>query len=158
MSEDKQVSSKEHFIQAELRPTLGPDLEKYPPLEPGASKEELRRRVREVMDERYNARPGLAERPVPADAWNASLIRNPDVQWTVLDGEAVLLNVGNGLYYTLNRVGTVIWELLTGERPLDGVVRAICERFDVGEEVARGDLAALVATLHQEDLVLESKP
>ncbi len=40
--------------------------------------------------------------------------RSPEVQWTVLDGEAVLLNLENGVYYTLNGVGTKICQLSAG--------------------------------------------
>ena len=36
---------------------------------------------------------------------NRIIIPHPDVHCTVLDGEAVLLNLKNGHYYTLNRVG-----------------------------------------------------
>ncbi len=81
--------------------------------------------------------------------------RSPEVQWTVLDGEAVLLNLENGVYYTLNRVGTKTWEHFTGDQPLEGVLSAICKGFDVPEDVARDDLAALVARLRQEGLIAE---
>ena len=80
--------------------------------------------------------------------------KHPNTHWTVLDGEAILLNVENGVYYTLNRVGTAMWELLTEERPFAGVLAVICERFDVTEEVARKDLTALITRLQHEGLLV----
>jgi hypothetical protein len=77
----------------------------------------------------------------------------PDVQCSVLEGEAVLLDLESGLYYTLNRVGTIAWEYFTGDYTLSQVLEAICERFDVDNEVARRDLFALVHHLSQEGLV-----
>ena len=87
-------------------------------------------------------------------AWgNFVVTPHPDVQCSVLDGEAVLLNLETGSYFTLNSVGTVAWELFNGERTLTHVHAAICERFDVGEDVARRDLLSLVSHLEQEGLI-----
>ena len=87
-------------------------------------------------------------------AWGHSVvIPHPDVQCSVLDGEAVLLNLETGAYFTLNRVGTVTWELFDGECTLDQILLAICERFEVSEEVARQDLLSLVRHLGQEGLI-----
>lgn len=87
-------------------------------------------------------------------AWGESVVMpHPDVQCSVLDGEAVLLNLETGAYFTLNRAGTVSWELLDGKRTLHQIHSAICERFEVSEEVARQDLLALVQHLDQEGLI-----
>ena len=87
-------------------------------------------------------------------AWGHSVVTpHPDVQCSVLDGEAILLNLETGSYFTLNRVGTVAWELFNGERTLTHVHAAICERFDVREDVARQDLLSLVSHLDQEGLI-----
>ena len=80
--------------------------------------------------------------------------KSPNVQWTVLEGEAVLLNMDNGHYFTLNRVGTAMWELLTAEQPLGDILAALCARFDVTEEVARKDLTELITRLCREDLLI----
>ena len=77
----------------------------------------------------------------------------PDVQHSVLDGEAVLLDLESGLYYTLNRVGTVAWEYFTADYTLSQVHKEICERFDIDGKVARRDLFALVTHLSQEGLI-----
>ena len=94
--------------------------------------------------------PGEDERAL----WGHSVVTpHPDVQCSVLDGEAVLLNLETGAYFTLNRAGTVTWELFNGARTLDQIHSAICERFEGSEEVARQDLLALVEHLDQEGLI-----
>lgn len=153
MSEEKQQSSKGPFIPTELRPPVGPDLGMYPPLGPGAPKEEMQKRVSEVMKDTGRRLLGLAGEKFQPEMWKMNVARNPDVHWTVLDGEAVLLNLQNGVYYTLNRVGKTIWELFTGDQPLERILSALCERFDVTEDVAREDLIALVTRLRQEKLI-----
>jgi hypothetical protein len=84
---------------------------------------------------------------------NSVVTPHPDVQCSVLDGEAVLLNLETGSYFTLNRVGTVAWELFNGERSLTQVHEKLCERFEVSQEVARQDLLSLVKNLDQESLI-----
>src|SRR6058998_1078233 len=51
---------------------------------------------------------------------------NPDVESTTLDGETVLLHLGTGRYYTLNRVGTAIWEFCTGGNTISAIHQALC--------------------------------
>jgi hypothetical protein len=76
-----------------------------------------------------------------------------DVQSTNMDGETVLLDLSTGRYYTLNRVGSVIWEHCTGDKTISDIQAVICDRFDVAPERALDDLVALVNELIQEGLL-----
>ena len=76
-----------------------------------------------------------------------------DVQGANMDGETVLLNVSTGRYYTLNRVGSVIWEHCTGHNSMSDIHAVLCRRFDVAPERALNDLIALVNQLVQEGLL-----
>lgn len=70
-----------------------------------------------------------------------------------MEEEAVILNLTNGVYYTLDRVGTVIWQELMGGKRVDEIVEVVCERFDVDAAVIRGDLGELLAHLKEEHLI-----
>ena len=80
--------------------------------------------------------------------------RKGDVQWTVMDGEAVILNLANGIYYTLDRIGTIIWQELALGKGLEEIVEIVCARFDEEANVVRGDIKELVAHLKQEQLIM----
>ena len=41
--------------------------------------------------------------------------------------------------YTLNRVGSVVWELIDGTRKLTEVIDAVCSRFKVDSKTAHRD-------------------
>ena len=84
---------------------------------------------------------------------NTIVVPYPDVQCSVLDGEAILLNLETGSYFTLNRVGTVAWEYFNSKRTFTQVHSAICERFDVRQDIAWKDLLSLVKQLDQEGLI-----
>jgi hypothetical protein len=84
-------------------------------------------------------------------------IQNPDVSWTTLDGETILLNLENGFYYTLNPVSSVIWEQLSGAHSLGDILATLHVRFDVDEDVIRGDLNRLIDQLCHECLIAEEE-
>ena len=77
-----------------------------------------------------------------------------------LDGELVVLNLSGGTYFSLDPVGTRIWQLIqTCNGRLEEVLRRLLEEFAVDEQSARADLLALVASLEKNALVeLASAP
>ena len=82
---------------------------------------------------------------------------NPDVQATNMDGETVLLDLSTGRYYTLNRVGSLIWELCAGTQTISDIHTVLCDRFDVAPERALDDLVTLVNQLTQEGLLKQER-
>ena len=85
------------------------------------------------------------------------LRRSPDVQASNMDGETVLLDLSTGRYYTLNRLGSLIWELCTGTQTISDIHTILCDRFDVAPERALDDLVTLVNKLTQEGLLQQER-
>ena len=82
---------------------------------------------------------------------------SPDVQGTSMEGETVLLDLSSGRYYTLNRIGSVIWEHCTNDKTLSDIHAVLCNRFDVAPERALEDLVTLVNQLIQEGLLQQER-
>jgi hypothetical protein len=139
------------FIGPELRPEVGSVPPDQPPLELGLPKEELLRRARDTLNESLRVQAA----PADDDVWQTIFVPHSDVLWADLEGETVLLDLDGGRDYNLNRVGSAVWALLDGERSLDRICSAICERFDAVEGEVRRDLVALIARLRQKHLVVE---
>jgi Coenzyme PQQ synthesis protein D (PqqD) len=74
----------------------------------------------------------------------------------VVGGEAVLLDIESGEYFSLNRVGSRIWELCDGTRSAAGIISVICEEFDVDEDVATADTHEVLDEFKKEKLVVEA--
>jgi len=89
--------------------------------------------------------------------WGSCFAPSPHVSTSVLDREAMLLDQENGRTYTLNPVGTLVWELLDGRRPLAGIVSALAENFDAPEPQLRHDLIELVREFKAEHLIEERR-
>ena len=82
------------------------------------------------------------------------ILRHSDtVQGASMEGETVLLALSTGRYYTLNRVGSIIWEHCTGHHTVRDIHAKLCEGFEVAPELALDDLIALINELVQEGLI-----
>jgi len=81
-----------------------------------------------------------------------------DVQGVSMNDETLLLNLSTGRYYTLNRLGSVIWEHCTGRTTVKDIHAVLCDRFEVAPERALDDLLALISQLVQEGLLQQECP
>src|SRR5437762_14213205 len=83
--------------------------------------------------------------------------RGEEVAAKVIDGEAILINLANGVYYSMDKVGGLIWEMIEGQHTLDEMVEAVTGRYEVGRDRAEADVQRLAAELLQENLVAISE-
>lgn len=79
--------------------------------------------------------------------------RRDGVVAQIVNGEAVLLNIESGEYFSLNLVGSRIWELCDGTRSTAEIVSVICDEFDVAEGAAMVDTRGLLDELEKEQLI-----
>ncbi len=77
-----------------------------------------------------------------------------DVAAKVIDGEAIIMNLSNGLYFSMDSVGSAVWEMVETGQSIDEMTSTLDARYDVDEEVIRDDVNRLLAELLTEELVL----
>lgn len=85
------------------------------------------------------------------------LPRNEEVAAKVIDGEAIIINLANGVYYSMDKAGAFVWDLLQGGHTLEKVIAAVTTRYDVTREQAESNVRELVQELVQENLVVSSE-
>jgi hypothetical protein len=76
-----------------------------------------------------------------------------EVAAKVIDGEAIMINLANGIYYSMDKVGGLIWEMLEGGQSLEEMIATIIARYDVSLEQVKTDIEQLVDELLRENLV-----
>lgn len=76
-----------------------------------------------------------------------------EVAAKVIDGEAIIINLANGIYYSLDSVGGRIWELLEGGRSLVEVADVIAGSYDVARDKAMTDVERLTGEVLDEKLM-----
>ena len=70
-----------------------------------------------------------------------------------LDGEAVILQIEDGVYYVLNPVGARIWNLLEQPRTIRQIRDTILEEYAVESDRCEVDLLALLNELAARRLI-----
>lgn len=72
----------------------------------------------------------------------------------IMDGEAVLINLATGMYYSMADAATDIWNWIEEGRSVDEMAAALAGKYDVEVTQAHSDVERLVADLEQENLVV----
>ena len=142
------------FITADLRPDLSldeqPDAKK---LDEAATPAQLVEAARGILskEEQWQIDRGACSKQ--EELMQVVPQPSPNVQGTTMEGETVLLDLNSGRYYTLNRVGTAVWEHCTGQRTLGDIHAVLCQRFEASSDRIADDLMALVTHLGHEGLL-----
>ena len=85
-------------------------------------------------------------------------INQPTVISEVIDGEAIIVNLDNGAYYSLRDSGCAIWNLLLQGRTMPDVVDAMTAQYHGAAPAIEAAIADLVAELQAEQLIVPDDP
>jgi len=81
-------------------------------------------------------------------------VNTPMVTHETIDGEAVIINLDSGNYYSLVEVGSFIWDLVGAGASADEVRNLILQNYQGNDtDIDRG-VQELLAQLQQENLVV----
>lgn len=70
-----------------------------------------------------------------------------------VDNEALIIHLTSGSYYSLNTVGTRVWESIDGTRTAGEVAKVIQEEYDAEADLVEAEVMSLLTDLVQEGLV-----
>ncbi len=81
------------------------------------------------------------------------LRRSAQATYEIIEGEATVIDLRTGVYYTLNEVGTAFWNMLDGTKTIADCAAAIAAEYNAPLEVVTADLLEISADLVNEGLV-----
>ena len=84
-------------------------------------------------------------------------INSPAVVHETIDGEAVIVNMKNGSYYSVDGVGAVIWGLIDEQMHLEEIRSALMDQYIGEPEEIKEGLMKLVRQLLEDNLILPSQ-
>ena len=76
-----------------------------------------------------------------------------EVAAKVLDGEAIIINLSTGMYYSLDAAGGLAWDTLGAGATVGEIVDAIIATYEVERDRAEADVRRLVTELQRAGLV-----
>ena len=90
---------------------------------------------------------------------HARFIRNQEVVCRKIDGELIIVPIRNNVgdlnsLYTLNPVGSALWDFMVEGHTVPEMVQRICDEFEVTNTQAQQDIEAFLDSLLEEKLVL----
>ena len=81
------------------------------------------------------------------------VVAESDVVSCELGGGLALLDLRSGTYYSINKVGAYVWDLLAEPRPLTDVCDTMAEAFEVDRQRCEADVVELITGLEAAGLV-----
>ena len=89
---------------------------------------------------------------------DARFIRNHEVVSRQIEGELVIVPIRRGVgdlnsLYTLNPVGSTLWEFMNEGHTIPEMVNRVCDEFDVTSVQAQADIQAFLDSLLEEKLI-----
>ena len=79
--------------------------------------------------------------------------RSPSVVTSEVDGEILMMSIEQGRYFGLNDVAGDLWERLGSPRPFGELVAELGAAYDAPAETIETDLLALLAAMHEHDVI-----
>jgi hypothetical protein len=73
-----------------------------------------------------------------------------------IDGEAILIHMETGFYYSLDGTGSEVWGAIVAGRTVDEIVAELRARYDASNGTIEESVSSLVAELLEEGLVVEA--
>lgn len=81
-------------------------------------------------------------------------VNRPQVINETIDGEAIMINLATGSYYSLDRVGGDVWALVEASLSVEEIVVELGRRYDADENDVRRGVDELLRRLADERLVV----
>jgi len=71
-----------------------------------------------------------------------------------IHGEMVLLNKENGDYFSLNSIGTDIYNCLSKGMEIEEITDFLLEKYDVEYKVLKQDVISLISELKEKNIII----
>ena len=80
-----------------------------------------------------------------------------DVAAKVIDGELIIIRLSDGTYYSMDNVGTSVWEMIEAHIDLRTLVREIAARYEAPAAEVESDVSTLIRELMDEGLIVPAE-
>ncbi|MDR2037957.1 MAG: lasso peptide biosynthesis PqqD family chaperone [Bacteroidales bacterium] len=80
--------------------------------------------------------------------------RQPEMVFSRIDEEVVMMSIETGEYYGLNPVATRIWELLENPLTFDTLIDALLQEFDIDRDTCCEEVESFLKKLQEKRLII----
>lgn len=83
------------------------------------------------------------------------MIINSNIIAKDLQGEMVLLNKENGDYFTLNNMGTEVYNCICDGIKIGEIIDLLFEKYDISYDKLKADIMSLIDEMKEKDILSE---
>ncbi len=80
-------------------------------------------------------------------------VKNKEIVWRNLEGEAVLLNPHTGKYFGMNAAGCSFWEKVDGKRSMGVIIDLLLDEYNVERRSLEKDILELAENLEKHEII-----
>jgi hypothetical protein len=79
-----------------------------------------------------------------------------EVASKVMDGEAILINLSSGTYYSMDKTASFIWSLISLQYDSEEIINKVSEIYNVNTDNIKKDIENLIENLINEKIIIPS--
>lgn len=72
----------------------------------------------------------------------------------IIDNEVIMIRLTDGIYYSMEGVGVLVWRLLEAGGSIDDIVKEVIEVYEADVDQVSNDLTELFESLQRERLIV----
>lgn len=84
---------------------------------------------------------------------NAKIVQNEEIDASDIDGDKVMMNLEKGMYFSLNSVGSRIWDIIENPTTADEIIKILLNEYDIAEEKCREAVVSFLKGLEVNGLI-----
>ncbi len=81
------------------------------------------------------------------------LLRSEEHVSCDLHGETIVMSIKKSMYYSMNKIGGVMWEMLSQPLTFSQLTQTLLKRFNVNEAQCKNDISEFLNGLHEQGLL-----
>ena len=81
------------------------------------------------------------------------IVRNNDIVFSDIDGDVIMMSIQKGKYYSMEEIGSRIWELIKDDMEVSTLCKVLCEEYNIEKEQCKIDVLKFLNDLAEENLI-----
>lgn len=84
---------------------------------------------------------------------NSKIVQNKKIDASDIDGDKVMMDLDKGMYFSLNSVGSRIWDIIENPITIDQVVEILLSEYDIDKNECKETVVSFIKGLEENELI-----
>lgn len=84
---------------------------------------------------------------------NSKIVQNKKIDASDIDGDKVMMDLDKGMYFSLNSVGSRIWDIIENPITIDQVVEVLLSEYDIDKNECKETVVSFIKGLEENELI-----